>query len=177
MVLLEMFDSTKADKNSAEVTPRERRTHPRYAFSAAAEAAHADTRILGRISDLCSGGCYADTINPFSVGTDVRIRISRGNATFVAQAKVIYAAQGMGMGLKFTKIEPERLAVLQEWLRELSGESTAHPEAMEHGDEDHREQSANNEQQYVLNELIIALMRKHVLTDAEGKAMLKKLLH
>ena len=32
------------------------------------------------------------------------------------------------------------------------------------------------ESNYVLNELIIALMRKGVLTEAEGKAMLKKLL-
>jgi hypothetical protein len=35
----------------------------------------------------------------------------------------------------------------------------------------------NGEQRHVLNELIIALMRKRVLTDAEGKAMLQKLLH
>lgn len=80
------------------------------------------------------------------------------------------------MGLMFTKVEPEALRVLEGWLRELSGEAPAQPEALDRGDEDHGEQSANNVQQYVLNELIIALMRKHVLTDAEGKAMLKKLL-
>jgi len=38
------------------------------------------------------------------------------------------------------------------------------------------EKNAKNEQYYVLNELIISLMRKGVLTDAEGKAMLEKLL-
>jgi hypothetical protein len=37
------------------------------------------------------------------------------------------------------------------------------------------EKNAKNEQYYVLNELIISLMRKGVLTDAEGKAMLEKL--
>jgi hypothetical protein len=43
-------------------------------------------------------------------------------------------------------------------------------------EQDHRGGNTdNNEQQYVLNELIIALMRKQILTDTEGKAMLKKL--
>jgi hypothetical protein len=34
----------------------------------------------------------------------------------------------------------------------------------------------SSEPSYVLNELIITLMRKRVLTDAEGKALLQKLL-
>jgi hypothetical protein len=36
--------------------------------------------------------------------------------------------------------------------------------------------AASQEQSYVLNELIIALMRKNVLSDLEGKALLQKLL-
>jgi hypothetical protein len=56
----------------------------------------------------------------------------------------------------------------------LSGESQ--PAAAEMHEQDHRGGNTdNNEQQYVLNELIIALMRKQILTDTEGKAMLKKL--
>ena len=94
----------------------------------------------------------------------------------LAQAKVMYAAAGMGMGLMFTKIEPDRLQVLQEWLRELRGESgSAQSSVLEQDAADRRAGSANNkEQQYVLNELIITLMRKQVLTDGEGKA---KLMH
>jgi len=34
----------------------------------------------------------------------------------------------------------------------------------------------SNEQNYVLSELIIALMRKNVLSDLEGKALLQKLV-
>lgn len=120
-----------------------------------------------------------DTINPFPMGAEVRIRISKGNLTFVAPAKVMYAAAGMGMGLMFTKIEPDRLQVLQEWLRELSGESPSAPSEMsEQSEQNHHTGNANsNEQQYVLNELIIALMRKQILSDAEGKAMRKKLMN
>jgi hypothetical protein len=39
-----------------------------------------------------------------------------------------------------------------------------------------RDNAASQEQNYVLNELIIALMRKNVLSDLEGKALLQKLL-
>jgi hypothetical protein len=34
-----------------------------------------------------------------------------------------------------------------------------------------------NETSYVLNEVIIALMRKVVLNDGKGKTMLQKLIH
>ena len=74
----------------------------------------ADTRLSGRVSDLGRGGCYVDTINAFPVGADVKIRIVKDHASFVAQARVLYASSGIGMGLAFTKIEPERLLVLEE---------------------------------------------------------------
>jgi hypothetical protein len=175
-----MFDNPKsADNTVAGVAPQERRGYPRYSFSATAEAVHlqADTRLNGRISDMGRGGCYLDTINPFPVGVDVKIRILKDNASFVAQAKVLYSTDGMGMGLMFTKIEPERLRVLERWLAELSGAISREAEALEDDGPEHREESGGREQAYVLNELIIALMRKRVLTDAEGKAMLKKLMH
>lgn len=175
-----MFDNPKsAEDHSAAVTPQERRQCRRYSFSAAAEAVHlqADMRINGRISDLGRGGCYVDTINPFPAGADVKIRIMKDNVSFVAQAKVLYSTEGMGMGLRFTKIEPERLQVLERWLAQLSGELSREAEALEDDGVDRSQQSSSSEQGYVLNELIIALMRKRVLTDAEGKAMLKKLMH
>ena len=81
------------------------------------------------------------------------------------------------MGLAFTKIDDERLPVLEQWLAELRGESRPAAEALEQDGADHIEERTGGEQRYVLNELIIALMRKRVLTDAEGKAMLKKLMH
>jgi PilZ domain-containing protein len=171
-------DPKRAESNSAGVAPQERRASPRYAFSAAAEAVHlqTDTRLNGRISDLGRGGCYVDTINPFPVGADVKIRITKDNSSLVAQARVLYSSGGMGMGLMFTKIEPERLPVLEKWLAELRGEISPEAEALERDEPEQIEESVNGEQRYVLNELIIALMRKRVLTDAEGKAMLQKLL-
>jgi PilZ domain len=164
-------------KSGARAAAQERRTGPRYVFSALVEAVHlqADTRLSGRVSDLSKGGCYVDTINPFPVGADVKIRIVRDNLSFVAMAQVFYAMTGFGMGLGFTKIEPERQAILDRWLAELSGESLREVKALEDDEPVAREASAESEARFVLNELIVTLMRKQMLTEPEGKAMLKKL--
>jgi hypothetical protein len=118
-------------------------------------------------------------MSPFAVGSEVKIRIVNENRTFVAQAKVVFAAAGMGMGLMFTAIDPEQLLVLERWLVELSGQ--ARPELLVVNEEISNQKATadktpSQEHNYVLSELIIALMRKNVLSDLEGKALLQKLL-
>src|ERR1700687_6247570 len=78
--------------------------------------------IQGRVSDLSRGGCYIDSISPFGVNSEVKIRIVDQDRTFVAQCKVMFAQAGMGMGLLFTVIDPEQLTVCKGWLGGLSGE-------------------------------------------------------
>jgi len=160
--------------------PAERRTHPRYPCTAAAEIVDAASgaRINGRTSDIGRGGCYVDTINPFPVGTAVKVHLTKDDQSFVAQAKVVYAMSGLGMGLKFTSVDPEQLRTLQRWITELGRTSAPEPEVRAPEPEVWSAQAKNakNMQYYVLNELIIALMSKGVLTDAEGKSMLEKLL-
>jgi hypothetical protein len=162
------------------VSSIERRKHARYSFSAAAEIVETQSRarIQGRLSDLGRGGCYIDSISPFGVGSEVKMRIMNGNRAFIAQARVVFAAAGMGMGLMFTAIDPEQLLVLERWLAELSGEASE-PSIVETKSPIQKSVAdgpPSHEQNYVLNELIIALMRKNVLSDLEGKALLQKLL-
>jgi hypothetical protein len=108
----------------------------------------------------------------------VKIRTVKDHASFVAQAQVVCARSGMGIGLAFIKIEPEQLLVVEEWLREVSGESPRALKALE----DHEVSAlavaarAGNEQRSVLNELIVMLIRKQILTDAEGEPLLRKLM-
>jgi hypothetical protein len=118
-----------------------------------------------------------DAINPFPAGTTVKIHLTKDNQSFVAQGKVAYAAPGLGMGLMFISADPEQLWTLQRWITELGRTSVSEPEVRVPEPEVRGapEKNAKNEQYYVLNELIISLMRKGVLTDAEGKAMLEKL--
>jgi hypothetical protein len=176
-----MLSDRKKLQSSAAVASIERRKHPRYAFSATAEVVEtrSGARIQGRISDLGRGGCYVDAMSPLGVNSEVKIRIVHQDRTFVAQAKVVFAAAGMGMGLMFTVIDPEQSPVLERWLAELSGEVRPDPLVAEQERPDQKaaaDKAPSQEQNYVLNELIIALMRKNVLSDLEGKALLQKLL-
>jgi hypothetical protein len=171
-------DRKKTAYASVASVPAERRNHPRYPCTAAAEVVDTQSgaRINGRTSDVGKGGCYVDTLSPFPVGSVVKICLTKDKQSFAAQAKVAYAAVGLGMGLMFTSAEPEQMWILERWLAELGGTSPSEPEVREQVDRKTPEKNSRNMQYYVLNELIISLMSKGVLTDAEGKAMLEKLL-
>jgi len=163
-------DSSKSD--SAE---SERRHFPRYSFIASAEATNVKTqvRIKARISDLGRWGCYADTISPFEVGTEVRVQITK-ERLFSAKAKVLYSTVGMGMGLIFTSVDPIELPVLEKWLAELSGESAVEPADESVPVQDHdspNPQQELRELRRAFNQLIAMLVRKGTLTDSEGKAV------
>ena len=95
---------------------------PRFPLIASAEVLEVptETKLNARTSDLSRGGCYLDTMNPFPVGTDVRVQIVHGDITFEAVGKVIHAQTNMGMGIAFLQIDPKSQAILEQWLQELS---------------------------------------------------------
>lgn len=166
-------------QNSVEPSEQERRRSVRYPFTATAYVTEIESgaQTTSRSTDLGRGGCFVDTINPFPIGASVKVRLTMEQKSFEAPAKVVYSMIGMGMGLAFMSIEPEQLWVLESWLGKLSGEIV--PERQPVGaprEESPPPQSANPEHGYVLNELIITLMRKRMLTEEEGKTLLKKLM-
>jgi hypothetical protein len=164
--------------NSSSVAPDERRVHPRYSLSSDAEIVESKsrTKMSARVSDLSRSGCYVEMMSPFPLGSQLKMRIMKNKTPFLAQATVAYAAEGMGMGVKFKELEPQQILILEKWLGELSGASLPDDESSEDSLETGGKTS-RNESSYVLNEVIIALMRKGILTDGEGKAMLHKLAH
>jgi hypothetical protein len=173
-------------KDSAQPTAAERRRDARYPFTASIEAIEtkSGTRLNGRTSDLGLGGCYVDTLNPVPVGSVLSIKISRDKESFQAQAKVTYSTVGMGMGLAFITADPAQVKVFQRWIQELSGEqpvlaapeeSPARPPVATAPVASAPAASTTIELQLVLSELIIALMRKGVLDNENGNAMLRKL--
>lgn len=105
----------------------ERRRSPRYQFRADCEVTEtsSETKLKGRISDLSSDGCFVDILNPSPVGAAVRITIFRADAAFTVRGIVAFALQNMGMGVKFTSVEPKESLVLQNWIAELNGLSSS----------------------------------------------------
>src|SRR3984957_18110728 len=111
--------------SSAAKTGADRRTHPRYAFTAAVEviADEPGARLKTRVRDLSQQGCNVDTDSPFALGTVTDVRITKGRELFEAHARVVYNQPGKGMGLMFTVMEPQQLVTLNRWIaesRELS---------------------------------------------------------
>lgn len=175
-----MPDEIKRATIAAALKPEERRKHPRYPFTAAAEVVESqtDARVTGRSSDLAIGGCFIDAMSPFPAGTLVVVRLAYDQRKFEAKARVVYSQNSMGMGLAFTQVEPEQKWVLEQWLGELSGQPAAKLKVVESEGAAAPAPTAggHDEPRYVLNELIVTLIRKGVLTDKEGKALLQKLM-
>jgi hypothetical protein len=110
---------------SATKTEADRRSHPRYAFTAAVEvvADEPGARLKTRVRDLSQQGCNMDTDNPFPLGTVTEVCIKKGAESFEAHARVVYNQPGKGMGVMFTVVEPQQFVTLNKWIaesRELS---------------------------------------------------------
>jgi hypothetical protein len=102
------------------------RTNPRFSFIAEAEVSEVGNgaRVVARISELSSRGCYVDMVNPFPVGTEVRVRIRYGCSTCDLPGKVIYTHSGYGMGVRFEETGTGNRATLDVWLAELARKSS-----------------------------------------------------
>jgi hypothetical protein len=102
----------------------ERRSAPRHAMVLAAEVLELPrgTKLNARTADISRTGCYIDTLNPISQGSEVRVRLTHGEETFVALARVVYVSYGLGMGIAFVNVQAEELARLDRWFSETDRE-------------------------------------------------------
>jgi hypothetical protein len=92
----------------------------RYSFLASIELTdlQSETQTREQTSDLSLFGCRVDTVKPLVPGTKVRIKISHRGEHFEALGKVAYAQPNAGMGIVFTRIEPNDQLVLDKWIAE-----------------------------------------------------------
>jgi hypothetical protein len=161
----------------AEPPEVDRRAYARYQYTAEAKVIErlSEAELSGRCSDISLGGCYIDALSPFPVGAGVRVALTTDAGNFSADGIVASSTDGMGMGLRFTSIEPDQRRILNGWIRDLSGSepeeisSTAARFATEQA-------KARDELPYVLNELILFLLRKGILPEEQGRDMLRRLL-
>jgi PilZ domain len=167
----------KTNRGQRRRNPVEQRCCPRFPFSPAVEAVdiQANTRVIGRLSDIARHGCYMDTISPFAVKAAVTLMITRENQSFTTQANVVYSQIGMGMGLFFTTAEPEQLRMLETWLAELGGGEKHELISPNVGAPRDLAKTADPEFREVLHEMIVLLSRKNILDDAERQTLLHKL--
>jgi hypothetical protein len=103
---------------------RERRLTPRYPFIAVAEITDAASgaQLNSQVSELSLNGCYVDMLNTLPVNSKVTLKIFADSECFEATASVIYAHQGLGMGLAFHDVSLKSGTLLRRWLQK-AGES------------------------------------------------------
>jgi hypothetical protein len=170
-------DSGSPEPATTEAPERRRTT--RYSFIATADAyeLRSQTRVTGRCSDLSVGGCYLDTLAPFSVGAQLRIEIHHDSREFQAKGVVAYAHTSLGMGIMFTEIKDESREILRYWIADLSGEPLAPPEPVKApAAASVSSFDSQSNMRLVLNELITLLVRKKLITEMEGAELLFRAL-
>jgi PilZ domain len=109
--------------NPSGIWPNDKRREPRHFFTATVELLEANVaaRIRAQTGDLSMNGCYVDTLNPFPVGSKVKVIINHNEASFTAVGAVVHSEQNMGMGISFTKVEPDQKEILLKWLVAATG--------------------------------------------------------
>ena len=120
------MDSTKEDLKRG-TTVAERRRMKRHAFSATTEVADMATgaRLTTRAADLSVQGCYLDSLNPFTVGSKIQVRISWSGAELKCAAVVRDSKPGMGMGVAFTDLDDTRRSLIEKWIEKLDPRAQA----------------------------------------------------
>lgn len=171
----EQSRKTPAQESSFQVS--ERRSDPRLPFTAGVIAVEptSQAEMEAHTTDLSVGGCYVDTMSPFPAGTEMHLRLTKNGKSFHSKARVIYCQVGVGMGLLFTEIAPAQRSVLERWFSELRGESPLEPASPENGNYESTPGVAWSDQRLILEDLVTLLAQKHLLTEEEGEAFLKRL--
>jgi len=152
----------------------ERRKIPRFAVNADSEVEEPKVRakINGRMTDLGLGGCYVDAMMTFPVHTVVHMRMTRDDLDFEADAKVVYAKPGLGMGLAFTELTAVHKRYLTEWVDELSGTERIVEQPTRSTPLDDEDAGARSEQT-ALQQLIKVLLHRDVITQSDFEQVLR----
>jgi PilZ domain len=174
---VEKIDKVEQHQDRRTGSSPDLRANPRYPFSTRAEAIDlaGNTRIIGRISDIALHGCYIDTICPFAPQATVALKIIKDNQSFETKATVVYSQIGMGMGLSFMTTDIDQVHLLKAWLAELGGEKNHEPESAAPVPQFEPPMVVDQSSRSCLNEIILLLMHKRVLTATEGNAILQRL--
>jgi hypothetical protein len=99
----------------------ERRIKPRFSFLALVELTETAgvMCVQGRLRDVNTKGCYVNT--PSTFPADTALVISRNDETFTSKSKVVYAHDGIGMGLVFVDTASDQVDTMHTWLAGIAG--------------------------------------------------------
>lgn len=100
----------------------DRRSSPRYPIVLSSEVTElpSGAKLRARTSDLSSHGCYLDMLNPLPNGSKARLSLLHGSELFETLITVVYTSPGLGMGVHFEEVPPEKQKMLDRWIAEYA---------------------------------------------------------
>jgi hypothetical protein len=150
----------------------ERRSGGRHTFTASADVVEigSGARFSTRMTDLSHGGCFVDTMVPFPVGAKVRVKVYEGKREFDTEGIVVYSQYGLGMGVAFGSLDPQRSKALDEWIQELSGERESSQADLARSAGPASRIAADENTRVI--KLVQLLIGKGLITETEGASIL-----
>lgn len=157
------------ESNTAEA---ERRNAIRYQLTVSAEVVEltSGTHFSTRTTDLGPGGCFVDTLMPLPVGSDVNIRLHKDNLSIEATGTVTFSQAGLGMGIAFGEMPPERQSAFDAWLSELT---MIPPASFETHRSVPQAVRGRGNGSALTQRLIRLLVKRNLITEAEATALLE----
>lgn len=149
----------------------DRRDGIRYQVTVAAEVIEliSGTRFSTRTTDLGPGGCFVDTLMPLPVGSSVRVRLHKDNMAIEALGTVTYSQSGLGMGVAFDNMPPERARALDAWLAELTA---VKPPSFDVSLASNRTAGKQEQHTQIAQRLVRLLVKRGVISEADAAALL-----
>lgn len=100
----------------------ENRSNPRIRCSGTGQITQPGVAypIWARVTDLSMGGCYLELVFAVAQNSPVELKLTVLEHTFTATGTVATSHPGVGVGIKFTRVEDESRKILVELLQKLS---------------------------------------------------------
>lgn len=157
-----------------EVNASERRRKKRHVFSATTEVTDLSSgaKASTRAADLSLQGCFLDSMNPFEVGSKIRLRIQWGGAELTCTAVVRDSQPGMGMGVAFTEMDEARNALLERWIQKLNQPGVAADLTPSFSEKSKKDAKPETKETLALR-LVNLLQKKGLLSTGEVSALLR----
>jgi hypothetical protein len=119
---------TKATSNVADASAinwKDRRQSVRLRCSGSVEfrTVGNDVRMWGTLTDISQHGCYVEMNTTFPVGTKVDLILKSFGIRVQTQGEVRATYPSLGMGIRFSEIEPVQRLQLKQLLDALAGQS------------------------------------------------------
>jgi hypothetical protein len=102
----------------------------------------------------------------------VHMRMTRADLNFEADARVVFAKPGLGMGLMFTDLTAAHKRYLTEWVDELSGTERIVEQPTRSSPLDD-EDAASRSEQTALQQLLKVLLQRDVITQSDFEQVLR----